>query len=139
METSNFVSQSDAEKVLNEIEQMAAHIKKIAEVGYKFDPSLPSHLPCASYTLYQLDIMMGNITVYVKVGEMRQVFLAFHSFNTLSPAHPLFGQETENWLNNMLKRATLISGTAEKQRESFFNTTTKEIQKSRDKLNKFYS
>ena len=134
LETSNFVRREDAEQVLAEIEQMVAHLRKATELGYKFDPNQPSHQPCAPYTFYQLDIMMGNITVYVKLGELRQVFLAFHSFNTLATAHPLFSQETENWLNNMLKRATLISGTAEKQREKFFGAIAKEIQKTRDKM-----
>lgn len=137
LETSNFIRREDAENVLGEIESMVAHLRKCAELGYKFDPSLASHQPAAAYTMYQLDILMGNITVYVKAGEFRQVYIAFHSFNTLSTFHPVLATETENWLNIMMKRATLISGTAEKQREKFFAAVGKEIRKTREKLDQY--
>lgn len=134
LETSNFLSPADAEKVLSEIEQMVRHLRKCAELGYKFDPSLPSPIPAGNFTMYQLDILMGNITVYVKAGEFRRVYIAFHSFNTLSTFHPVLAAETENWLQTMMKRATLISGSAEKQREKFFAVVEKEIRKTREKL-----
>ncbi|MCC7303331.1 MAG: hypothetical protein IT233_11880 [Bacteroidia bacterium] len=137
LETGNFASRMEARRVLDEIDAMMKHIRKMAEVGYKFDPHLPSRNPEGAFTMYQLDILMGNITVFIKAGEFRQVYIAFHSFNTLSTFHPILAAETESWLQNMIKRATLISGSAEKQREQFFAAASREIGFTRAKLDKY--
>ncbi len=133
-ESSGFSRKEDAFQILDEVQEMADYLKKAAALEYKFDPKLPSHQPGASYTLYHLDFMMGNITVFVRIGELKACHLVFNTFNTLKTGHPLFCMETENWLNNMMKKATLISGTSEKHREKFFAGISRRIEETRARL-----
>ena len=51
-----------------------------------------------------------------------------YMINGLSVSDEDFCKETENWLHNLIKRSTLISGASEKERHKFFETQKQKIE-----------
>jgi len=54
-------------------------------------------------------------------------YISFNTLNSLTTNNAAFCEETEHWIRNLIRKGTLISGTAEKQRYQFFNTLFRSI------------
>jgi hypothetical protein len=57
--------------------------------------------------------------------------------NSLNTSNSEFCEETEHWVKNIIKKSTLISGVAEKQRYQFFNKLNNAIDNCEQRLNSF--
>jgi hypothetical protein len=57
-----------------------------------------------------------------------------YTINGLNISDVRFCKETEDWLNNLVKRATLISGTSEKERFKFFNSQKQKVRNLIEKI-----
>lgn len=87
-------------------------IQSLCEIGKKqFKP----------FRFYHNDIMIGNNCILIKAGTTKFCYLSHHSFNFMLTTDFAFSEETESWLDNMMRRSSLISGVSEKQRNIFFS------------------
>ena len=77
--------------------------------------------PKKNYTLYYSDIEITNNCVLVSMGDMKNVFLGHQTFNTIDTSNISYCNDTENWIDSIIKKSTLISGVSEKLRYQFFN------------------
>lgn len=73
-----------------------------------------------SYLLYQSDVMIGNNCILVEAGSIKSTYLSYHTFNTIQTTNQKFCEETDEWLQNLMKKSNLISGVAEKNRYRYF-------------------
>jgi hypothetical protein len=87
-----------------------------------------------AFRFYHNDIMIGNNCVLIKAGSTRFCYLSHHSFNFMLTTDFAFSGETENWLDNMMKRSMLISGVSEKQRNIFFMEMIRRIEVLKAKM-----
>jgi hypothetical protein len=62
-----------------------------------------------------------------------------YTLNALSISDEQFCKETENWLQRLVQRATLISGASAKDRFIFFNSQKEKIENLIKKLNRIFS
>lgn len=90
-----------------------------------------NHVP---YRFYHNDIMIGNNCILIKAGSTRFCYLSHHSFNFMLTTDDSFSGETENWLENMMKRSMLISGVSEKQRNIFFSQIINRVEALKSKM-----
>ncbi len=81
----------------------------------------------SNYRLYISEIELTNNCVLVNVGPTQAVYLGHFSFSTMSTRNEAYCKKTEGWLNNIIKKSTLISGVAEKQRYQFFKNMHEKI------------
>ncbi len=105
-------------------------IKRQAELSTKAN-SIESK---NNYALYLSDIMIGTNCIMVETNGVKSSYLSFHTFNTMSTLNQDFCNETELWLNNLLKKSNLISGVAEKQRYKFFKQIDNQLQHLKRKI-----
>lgn len=126
-ESGILASKNDALQICNYVEQMFESIKKQAEMNIK-SGSEESLEKLGNYALYQSDIMIGTNCILVETNEVKASYLSFHTFNTMSTSNSNFCEETELWLDNLLKKSNLISGVAEKQRYKFFKRVNDNLQ-----------
>jgi hypothetical protein len=68
------------------------------------------------------------------MGEKRVVFLTHNIADLLTASDESFCTKTENFINNLLNKAVLISATGEKERSRFFNQMTQKIKEVREKI-----
>ena len=73
------------------------------------------------FDLYLDDVLIGDNTVLIKVGDKRITIITHNNFNLLTTSQESFCELTEDHFKNMVSKSTLISQTAEKERSRFFN------------------
>lgn len=114
----------------NQLEEEIKTIQKQAELGSKnIDQVNPDN-----FKLYFCEIEIGNNCILTKKADTKTVYLSFHTFNKLTTLNTKFCDDTFKWLNNIIRKSTLISGVSEKQRYIFFKKVFEKIAKLKAKL-----
>ncbi|SFE55507.1 helix-turn-helix domain-containing protein [Thermoflexibacter ruber] len=87
-----------------------------------------------NFLMYHTEIQIGNNCVLVTAGEQKMVYIRHQTFNTLRSTNPNFCKETQQWLQNEIRKSLPISGVAEKQRYQFFQKIKQKIDKLANKV-----
>lgn len=131
-ESGNFKNKEDALIVCEQAKKQLETIKKQAEVSSK--NLTKNKTDDSKFLLYHSDIEIGNNCIFARREEAKFVFLTFNTFNSLLTANIKFTKEIENWLDNLIKKSTLISGAAQKYRFQFFDRAIKKVDLLYDKI-----
>ena len=122
-----FVSADHALSVCNDLKSEIKDIQKQAELGAKFISEEMKNVNKENYLVYFSEIEITNNCVLVTLGDQKQVYLGHQTFNTMSTSNINYCNETEEWLNNIIKKSTQISGISETHRYQFFRKAFKAI------------
>ncbi len=117
-ESDLFENRDQALVVIEEIREMLEELKLNCEKSSKGNDSNHGH-----FTLYSSEVYIGNNAVLIEPGEsnlLERVFLGYNTFNNISTFNASIAKETKLWMENLIKKSLLLSGTAEKQRAKFF-------------------
>jgi hypothetical protein len=87
-----------------------------------------------TFQLYKNDIMIADNSVFAKMGDKRCVYVNQNTLNLLLTLQEPFCEQTESYLNNLIKKSTLISQTAERERSQFFNNMKKRIESFKERF-----
>jgi plasmid maintenance system antidote protein VapI len=117
-----FKNISDALEVLEEIRKMVKYVEQSAEHSRKELGSATEN-----YQLYNSEVVLGTNCIYAQSGDVNYAYISFNSLNSLTTNNVEFCDETEHWMRNIIKKSTLISGVAEKERYRFFSAMYKNI------------
>lgn len=118
-----FKEKEDAIRVLQELKKMMQAINDYAEHEHKSDRLAPA----ISFGLYNSDLVIGTNCIHVNTGGTVFSYISFNTLNSLTTSNQEFCEEIEHWMKNLIKKSTLISGIAEKQRFQFFSKAYKAI------------
>jgi hypothetical protein len=124
-----FKSKQDALLICEEVNLMLTRICKQAELNVKLDTD---HKPASSqsnYALYHSDVMIGNNCVLATMGAIQETYISYHTFNSMFTNNVTYCAETELWLKNLIRKSSLISGVAEKQRYRYFKIIDEHLKK----------
>jgi len=116
----------------NQFEDELRNIQKQAEIGHKLILDEPKDI--YNFKLYFSEIEIGNNCILTRVGDLKTVFLSFHTFNKLATINSKLCEDTLRWLNNLIRKSTLISGVSEKQRYLFFKKVYEKVVKLKTKI-----
>jgi hypothetical protein len=120
---------ADLSKEIEDIERMAELDTKILNTT-KDEPVSPIEDEAqhpVNYKLFISDIELTNNVKLISFGDLRAVSLGHLSFNSMQTNNNEYCRNTEQWLNNIIKKSTLVSGTSEKQRLQLFQAINKQI------------
>jgi len=126
---SGIISKDEALELLHEYRSMIEMVHKNAANSRKNISDKNE-----TFSFYCSEVVVGTNCIYVTAGDARASYISFNSINSLTTSNNDFCDETENWLRNIEKKSTLISGVAEKQRYQFFNQMYSHIDKCADKI-----
>lgn len=118
-ESGVFNSKEEALIIVDQVKSLIDVIREQVSTGTKS--------PGVSYDFYFSEIEIGNNTVMVERGESKMLYLGFNTFNKMLTTNKEYCQETEKWLENLVKKSVLISGVSEKQRYQFFQALEKKV------------
>lgn len=118
-ESGAFKEKEDAILVLQELKKMAQAINQYAEEENKSKS--------CSFNLYNSDLVIGTNCIHVTVASSVISYISFNTMNSLTTSNNQFCEEIEHWMKNLIKKSTLISSIAEKQRFQFFSKAYKAI------------
>ncbi len=128
VESGVFTSREDALSVAHSISEMITSIRTYAETSSKIKTGE------ANFQLYKSDVTIGTNCIHIDAGGNNFSFISFNTLNSLTTSNASFCKETEYWIKNLIRKSSLISGTAEKQRYQFFNNMIKQIESSKEKI-----
>jgi hypothetical protein len=132
-----FKTKEDALAVCNSLRKEITQIQRFTEGSSKKGGELKisGNEEQPNYTIYYSDIEITNNCVLVNMGPIQAVYLGHFSFNTMSTTNKVYCQETEIWLDNLLKKSVKISGISEKIRNQFFRKAYTKIEVLEQKIN----
>ena len=133
-ESGAFKEKDDAISVLNELKIMAQSINEYAELETK---NTRSNQKIPPFNLYNSDLVIGTNCIHVNIDGGIYSYISFNTLNSLTTANQQFCEEIEHWMKNLIKKSTLISGVAEKQRFQFFNKIYKGIDLAIEKIKNY--
>lgn len=110
---------------LNLVQKKAAKSSKLIETGESGKEN---------FKLYKSEVMIGNNSILANIGSTKIAYVSNNTFNMMSTTSADFVHENELWLNNLLRKSTLISGVAEKQRNQFFRVLRDKVESLRQKI-----
>lgn len=126
-----FKNMDDAKVLIEMVEKMILHIKKMAEYGYKFQFGEEPEGVEDTFQLYSNEVNIADTTIFFKMGDTKITFITHNNLNILSTSNKEFCEGTENYIHNLLKKSSLISTSSEKERNRFFNRLIRKIEKTR--------
>ena len=118
-ESGAFKEKEDAILILQELKKMAQAIN-----GYAEDENKSKN---TSFNLYNSDLVIGTNCIHVTLAGSVMSYISFNTMNSLTTSNHQFCEEIEHWMKNLIKKSTLISSIAEKQRFQFFSKAYKAI------------
>lgn len=124
-----FNSKQDLIDVLDDIQSMVKRVETQAAHCTKFPGEVPSASSSENYTFYNSDLMIGNNCILITAGGNKNVYFSHNTFNAMVTTNAGYCNETENWVKNIIKKSTLISGVSEKQRFRYFKLLYDKIEK----------
>ncbi len=118
-----FMDTQDAMNLCDDCIALTNHLQHQAQLGIK--ATYGSGDGGAKLTLYVNDLLIGSNTILFKLGDKRITYFTPNNFDLLMTTHTGFCQFTEDHMQNLIEHSVLISMTAEKERNKFFNMICK--------------
>lgn len=123
-----FNNKEEVLSVCNSLKQEILNIQKQAETGIKLNKPHDNEVARGkNYELYYSEIEITNNCVLINLNTIKAVYLSHFSFYTMKTTNDNYSNKTEQWLQSLIKKTTLISGVAEKTRNQFFNKAHRDI------------
>jgi hypothetical protein len=122
-----FSSVDDALAVLDGYQEMMDQIRVSARNGVKGAGS-------GELKLYKNELMLGDNTLYLRLGTGQATLLQHGPFEWLSTSHEGYCNETEKRIANSLSRSVEISITGERECNVFFNKIAVRIEQAKERI-----
>lgn len=115
-----FRSDEDIIRVYDALENMLDHLEKQAELGYKFRIDDPERKPLGRYRMYFNEVVLGDNQMLAEMDGTRVAFVPHSAANYLVTRDATYCEKFHQYLQNLMRRSTLISEVSEKERSRFF-------------------
>lgn len=117
------------EQAIHLCDQLALLLKEVeaeAAVGKKSEGG--------AFHLYNNEILIADNTVFARMGDTRCVYVNQNALNLLLTFQEPFCEKTEMYLQNLIKKSTLISATGQRERARYFKNMNERVQAFRNKF-----
>ena len=133
---SGFMTQEMALKILEKLKELIFHIRKQADVEYKFPikGAGAGKEKSRNYYLYNNEIILSDNTIYAQYGKESKCYIPHALLYYMSTTDQKYCDHIHNVFNGVIRKSTMISGVAEKHRAIFFNYILQRIEEKRAKL-----
>jgi hypothetical protein len=134
-EAKMFESDNDVYLVYESLQKTLEHLEEQATLGYKFDINDPLKKPMGKIHMYFNEIIILDNSMLVVQDNMKMALVQHSVINYMMTRDVTFCENLDNYIQNLLKRSTLISETSEKERARFFRILRERIARRKEKLN----
>ncbi len=129
-----FSSTADIKIVYESLEDTMLHLKAQAELGFKFMPGDDLQERKTPFRFFYNRVILGDTTILATTDHARTVYLNYGVLNYMTTSDEAFCVQCQEDLQNLMRKATLISQSSEKQRNIFFNILLTKIQERKKHL-----
>ena len=129
-----FKSDEDALRVYEGVEKILDHLEEQAKRGYKFNINDPEKKPLGKYYMYFNELVILDNTMVLVLDNSKIASLPHTAINYLLTRDIAYCENFYNYVQNLIKRSTLISEVSEKERSRFFRRMRERIDKRKISL-----
>ena len=133
-DTNLFADPADQEIIYNQLDTMISHMEAQASCGKKFHPGLEPDEHSAAIRMYVNDFFVGDNTIIANVNDTRMVYINHSAINYISTASREFAAYNFEFIQNIIRKSSLISEVGERTRNRFFNLIHERIDHSRHQV-----
>jgi len=126
-EAGYFVSDADVQTIYDALQQVIEHLRREAESGCKFSPGENPDFQKSNFQFYYNRVILGDNTIMSLLNGKKVLYLNYDVLNYMVTQDENFCNEVYLKLQNLMRRATILSNVSEKQRNMFFNTLLRKI------------
>jgi hypothetical protein len=123
-----FSSAKEIRTIYEALEETINHLRAQAESGVKFMPGEENKSHKNNFRFFYNRVVLGDNTILITVDRSRSVYLNYDVLNYMNTSDESFCSQCNDDLHNLMRKATLISQTGEKQRNIFFSILLGKIQ-----------
>jgi hypothetical protein len=129
-----FENKEDIHILCEKLHLWINHIKKQAELGFKFYYGTEPIGVEDSYKFYENEVVLNDNTIFVKTSNFTATYLTYNVLSLLLTSDPRFCAGVESYLKGILKESVLISSVNAKERNRFFNRLLSKIEQFRESI-----
>lgn len=129
-----FKSDEDALRVYEGVEKILDHLEEQAKRGYKFNINDPEKKPLGKYFMYFNEIVLLDNSMVLVLDNSKIAILPHTAINYLVTRDIAYCENFYNYVQNLIKRSTLISEVSEKERSRYFRRMHERIDKRKISL-----
>ena len=129
--THGFHLTDDMNRVYDSVDKMIDHIELIAQAGKKFLPGETPSNKNQSHKIFVHDFHYGDNETVAQVGENKITILTHSAINFISTNDKQLSEYSWDFMQNIIRKSTLISVAGEKARTCFFNLIRQRIKEFR--------
>ncbi|HEU4861554.1 MAG TPA: helix-turn-helix domain-containing protein [Chitinophagaceae bacterium] len=129
-----FKSDEDALRVYEGVEKILDHLEEQAKRGYKFNINDPEKKPLGKYFMYFNEIVILDNSMGLVLDNSKIAVLPHTAINYLVTRDIAYCENFYNYVQNLIKRSTLISEVSEKERSRYFRRMHERIDKRKVSL-----
>lgn len=126
-ESGSFKSKEQALLIVQQTKNLLETVKNMAVKSAKQIEGKKVDTANKNYALYNSDVTIGNNCILLRSENQSMVYLSHYTYKSIKTSDHEFVADTQEWLSNLIKKSTLISGIAEKQRFQFFKSLEKKL------------
>lgn len=132
-----FSAAADIRMVYEALEATLHHLERQTELGIKYFPGAEpaeENRPATNFRVFYNRIVLADNSVLVVTEKFSRVYLNYDALNYIHTGDPEFCRQQSIYLAKMMRKATLISQTGERQRNIFFNILRSKVRDRMQKL-----
>ena len=122
-------------ELLDNVSDLANHIKHQAEIGHKFVVgNEPNTAENSKFNMFLNDTYLPDNTYYVEHDDGALTYFSHNIMNFIMTQNPHYCDDTKMILDRLIDNSSLISVTAAKERNKFFSALERSIQNLKKKI-----
>jgi hypothetical protein len=119
--TKVFESNEEVVRIYESLEKLIDHIEKQAEAGYKFAPENKFSNSKGAFKLFVNEFIIGNNSGMAFLDDLKISYINHSVIDFMWTKDASFSEHQYQFIQNMIRKSTLISDVGEKERSRFFN------------------
>lgn len=122
-----FSNEKEIYLIYDALDRMINHLEQQATLGYKFEVNDPEKKRLSSYEMYFNEIVIMENSILVQLDGSKAAFLVHNVLNFMMTRDVRFCDNSYSYIQNLVKKSTLISTVSERERARFFKYLRQKI------------
>ena len=134
-----FAQTEDVFRLCDVLDSWLNHVQRQAECGFQFRLGSPCEGIENSYKLFNNEVLVSDNTILVTMDGHKTSYYTYNVINQLITTNPVFCNQVDKTLRNLMQKSTMISGTSAKERHRFFNALHEKVRTLKGRIERIKS